>query len=190
MPLTALQRGLPLFVECEPAGRVDDQFSLHVHGVSVESGTFRGVGLFVQCESGEGSIFNASLPLSVLGNPVHDITANMNLFVKGVGLPASSGLPLTLFNMQSGVTANATLFVSGEGTTENSVPLERGMGLFLQRMPSNACTLYLHGPGQSGTLPTTLFVNGAGFQSKSADLSIPSTVGYSTKSSSLYTHGF
>lgn len=190
MPLTELSQGLPLFILVDEPTRITDDLTLFVHGTAT-TGVMGGIDLFLQCESGVGNVATGVLPLSLLGAPTAERTANMNLVVEGGARgEASSSVELTVWNEQTIVESGLPLFIEGSGTTEGTIPVQKGLFLFLQRTPAAALSLYLHDQGVDAASSVPLYVYGAGGLSGTVELSIPEAVGYESAGAKLYTHGF
>jgi hypothetical protein len=82
------------------------------------------------------------------------------------------------------------MYVSGDGSTPGALGEQRSMNLYLARVPSNAMSLYIQGPGSPANQQTTLFARGAVIPTGTMPLSMPDVVGPVSLAGKLYTHGF
>lgn len=180
-------KSLNLTIKVDDADKVNANHDLFIHGAN-ESGLIKSMSLFIYSDS-SGNIATKSMNLFVSSPLISDVNKNIPLSIEG-SLPKSIGYsPLYISNTTSGINNSTTLFIKGDGVTDGAIPFNNSMNLFLRRNPSEATTLFLRGPGESGTKSTNLFVHGAVGVNNDATLFIDA-VGAGSENINLYTHGF
>ncbi len=184
---TGLSRSLNLYTTTPSPSAYNGSTTLVVSGGDPGVGSHTG-GIDLFLESAQGNTPSGRLNLFIQG-PLYDSTIrNMNMYVSGANQFTAGSMSLVLYNEM--FAKSTTLFIKGSGNTAGALPLTGTLNLFINRMPSDAITLYMRGPGEPATQSMTCVVSGAFLFDGSMTLVIPSTIGRPTGTLKLYTHGF
>lgn len=114
---------------------------------------------------------------------------DMLLFLQGSGFPANNYLPLVCWN--DTIFDSIPLYMIGSGLTDNAIPVDGYIDLFINCPFGAELPLYLYGgdqPSVSDELP--MYMHGSITTTDSLPLAIPEVFDLANDTLTLYTHGF